>query len=60
MFRKVKWAQRIMDKKEFEVRVVVVDKHDLSRHSCEHVLCVSKDTKAGFWHGEKMSWSGLK
>lgn len=40
-------------KKEFEVRVV--GKHDdISRHSCVHVLCESKDTKAGLWHGEKI------
>lgn len=58
LFRKVKWAQRIMGKKkESEIRVVlvVVGKHDdMSRHSCERELCESKDTKTRLWHGEKI------
>lgn len=56
LFRKVKWAQRIMGKeKEFEVSVAVAGKHDdMSRHSCVHVLCESRDTKAAPWHAEKI------
>lgn len=44
LFRKVKWAQRIVcEKQEFEVKVVVVGKHDdMSRHSCVHALCARR------------------
>lgn len=41
-------------KEESEIGVVVGKHDDMSRPSCESVLCESKDTKERLLHGEKI------